>query len=309
MKIAILILAHKNFKQLIKLIDRLQHPCIDIYIHLDLKWKLNREEIIQLRKKSFLIDDRISCSLDDSSLVEVEEMLLREAYRNKYDYYCLISAQDYPIVSTDFLVQNLQKNYPNSYIDITPSSFGNWVWFKYTASQWFKQKNNMLNIKKNKLTKLNKLIYLFYDILCVQNCRTLNRKLKKMNIKTYGGSQWWILSDKEVEKILQYINNNPSTCSEIKKSFTPDETFFQTVLMQTEAARNVKVNKVNATDRNCATYIDFGGYDKPVVAHPYVLTINDVDKIQIARKNNYLFARKFDETIDNDIFEWIDRDC
>lgn len=130
-----------------------------------------------------------------------------------------------------------------------------------------------------------------------------------MNIKTYGGSQWWILSDKEVEKILQYINNNPSTCSEIKKSFTPDETFFQTVLMQTEAARNVKVNKVNATDRNCATYIDFGGYDKPVVAHPYVLTINDVDKIQIARKNNYLFARKFDETIDNDIFEWIDRDC
>jgi hypothetical protein len=37
MRFAYLILAHANPKQLQRLVNRLSHPCVDFYIHIDLK--------------------------------------------------------------------------------------------------------------------------------------------------------------------------------------------------------------------------------------------------------------------------------
>ena len=45
MKIAILILAHKNINQLLRLAQRLQGKDIDLYIHLDKKWNVSTEMV------------------------------------------------------------------------------------------------------------------------------------------------------------------------------------------------------------------------------------------------------------------------
>ena len=52
MKHAALIMAHKNKRQLIRLIKAMPTEDIDIFVHLDKKWKLTKEEIAEIENSS-----------------------------------------------------------------------------------------------------------------------------------------------------------------------------------------------------------------------------------------------------------------
>lgn len=310
MKLAVLILAHKNVHQVTRLIESLRASDVDIFLHADKKWELNEQEIALLRQQCYMIETRISCALDSAELVDAELELLRTATQHgNYQYFCLISGQDYPLYSIQEILRKLERCYPEPILDVTPYAQGNWVWMKFNASSWYKSKNSALNQrymgKKSTVKKLKKLGYLLWDICVIQRFNTLARKLKRMGMGIYGGSAWWILPDTIVKKILAMQQENTEFCNLLRDAFTPEETFFQTMVMNSDFAEKISVNSHRESKRHCATFIDFGGNERPVVAHPYVFTMQDLPSLCQARNEGYLFARKFDENIDGEILNYL----
>lgn len=113
MKIAILILCHKNPKQINLLLDKLNHQDIDCYIHIDKKADFANK--ITKRSNIVLLPDeqRVSVEWAQISQVTATLNLLNTAVAGirgrGYDYYWLISGQDWPLRSADKIVKFLKN--------------------------------------------------------------------------------------------------------------------------------------------------------------------------------------------------------
>lgn len=107
---AYLILAHQHFAQLRKLVELLDDPRNDIFIHVDLKARFDPagwNEVCRYSRLVFL-EHRIKVSWGGVSIMRSELALLKEAMAHgKYDYYHLLSGMVCPlrtrIRSTAFL--------------------------------------------------------------------------------------------------------------------------------------------------------------------------------------------------------------
>lgn len=108
------------------------------------------------------------------------------------------------------------------------------------------------------------------------------------NFLPYGGAQFWALYKNHVEYIVKTIEEYPSYFKFFKYVMVPDEILFQTI-MGNYSKKNELVNDT----------LHFLEWDRKGA----VLTIEDSENIL----NTYhLFARKFDNTIDDQILDWID---
>lgn len=112
MKIAILIQCHKNPKQINLLLERLNHPDIDCYLHIDKKADF-ADKIIH-RENVFVLPDeqRVSVEWAQISQVTATLNLLNTAVasaRGGYDYYWLISGQDWPLRSVEEILCNITE--------------------------------------------------------------------------------------------------------------------------------------------------------------------------------------------------------
>ena len=114
MKQAILIMCHNEYYILEKLIELIDYPLIDIYIHVDIKWKnfpFERLKNIVKKGKIFFTDERLDVKWGEYSQVECEMILLKQASKKKYKYYHLISGVDLPLqrIENIFRYFNNQK--------------------------------------------------------------------------------------------------------------------------------------------------------------------------------------------------------
>lgn len=115
---------------------------------------------------------------------------------------------------------------------------------------------------------------------------------KKKNIegiKYYYGSCGWYLSGEFVEYCLAYLDEKPEFYESYKKTSCPDESFFQTLLMNSKYA---------GTRKDYLHYIDWSEGK----SSPKILVCDDFDKIFSSGK---LMARKFDIDVDPKIIEKI----
>lgn len=102
---AYLIIAHTDRNQLVRLLRAIDDPRNDIYVHLDSKWSASPEDFRPYVKSSALrFIDRIHPAWGGSRLIKVEMDLIREAHSHgSYSYYHLLSGQDMPVKSQDFI--------------------------------------------------------------------------------------------------------------------------------------------------------------------------------------------------------------
>lgn len=99
MKFAFLILAHNEFEVLQHLVNALDDPRNDIYIHYDKKVG-NLPRITTKNSGLFVCEERIDVRWGDVSMLEAEYALWKLAYsRGKYSYYHLISGVHFPLKS------------------------------------------------------------------------------------------------------------------------------------------------------------------------------------------------------------------
>lgn len=271
-------MAHKNPIQLSRLIDRLQHPNFDIYIHLDKKIELDAFEFLEKTPRVWFIKDRVKCNWGGWNFTKGIVKSMKEVMANEsYGFINLISAQDYPIYSADqiynYLIDNKGQNF---------------IYFADKESQWIKEA--AYRYQRYHFTDFEfKGKYFFQKILN----KIIPKRILPENMKIYGGSNssWWTISGDCASYVVNKISGNVAFDNFFKYSWGSDEFVITTVIMNSEY-REKSIN-------NNFRYIDWsaGG------AHPKFLVSDDLPQII---NSQMLFARKFDINIDEEILDKID---
>ncbi|MEI0611888.1 beta-1,6-N-acetylglucosaminyltransferase [Brachyspira pilosicoli] len=272
-KNCILIAAHKNHNQLIRLINHLKTD-FDLYVHIDKKCKLNIKsfENVHIYKKYKVYHGGIS-------QVITTLFLIKEAVKNNYERYIFISAQDVPLKTNkeiiDFFDNNKNKEFTSYSNIVNNKNIYSEMCFRLNTYNFGKIYRKLLN------RKLRELISSFPPI----------KRTTPENI--YYGSSWWNLTNNAIKYILDYTEKNPQFLKRFNYTWGCDEFYFQSILLNSE----FKDNCVN----DCLRYLIWG------VGTPINFTTKDYDNIK-NNINNNIFARKFDENIDNDIIDKLYKD-
>ncbi len=277
MKLAVLIQCHKNPEQINRLLDVMKSDEVDFYIHVDRKSDIADE--IEKRTDVHILpsERRVDVKWGGFSQVEATLNLLDEALKaGGYGYYFLISGQDFPVRPICELIEFLESGDGNNYVDLFPSL------------------NNGLD-KQNNLDKRNQIVYgdrLMGRGKCARIMRRLwvavtggydrtfgiFRRKNVLNLKFYFGSSWWCLSKDFVEYATEYLAKTPQYAEFFRKASCPDESFFQTLLMNSPYADTRK------------EYLHFIKWEDGK-SSPENLTLRDFDEAVAGGK---FMARKID---------------
>jgi hypothetical protein len=259
-KLVYLILAHQNCEQVKRLIVRLSDEMTLFVVHVDLKVSVNEFKKLENIDNTFLITNRSLCNWGDYSIVNTTLNGLRYIKENIkiYDRVILLSGQDYPIKSTAYI-----KNYFESDTDR--------IYIEYFSLPFSGLTNGGIHRFPN-----------FYEI--------------QQNLPLYAGSQWWSLPFSVVNYLLDVVHESKFYKEYFEKVFAPDESFFQTLLL------NSKEDFILGNlSRYSLHYLDWTTGEKS----PKILTIDDFKELASSSK---LFARKFNMNTHDEILTLIDHE-
>ena len=278
MRIAVLILAHKNLPQLDRLLQRVTTD-FDVYLHLDKKWDIDVKHFEKY--KNLYLTNRYLINWGSYQQVQADAELFRAAFKNDYDYYLLISGQDVPVKSNRQIIDFLSENSNHSFVD--HEMFPKKAWVEYFEGGYSRVSYYYgFDFKKNTVGFIKKKGLAFIRML--QKLTGLKRKLQPVNY--YGGWNWVNLNRPAMAHIVSFINNNPNFLKSFKYTLCGDEVWIQTALMNSE-------NEVVNTDLR---YTDWRG----CLENPKTLTIGHLDEMMAS---NALFARKFDTDVDAKVID------
>lgn len=275
-KNCILILAHKNHNQIMRLINHLKTD-FDLYVHIDKRNKLNIKSFDNVN-----VYKEFKTYHGGVSLVIATLFLIEEAYKNNYDRYIFISGQDVPLKTNKEIINFFDTNKNKEYISY--ESINN-------SEAMYKEMSFRLN--SYNFGKLYRLIFHRNIRELLSNFPLIKRTTPK-NI--YYGSSWWNLTNNAIKYILDYTKQNPNFLKRFNYTWCGDEMFFQSILLNSE----FKNDCINDNLR----YID---WSEKKGSSPKTFNINDYNIIK-ENINNNLFARKFDENFDNDIINKLYKD-
>lgn len=272
-KNCILILAHKNHNQIMRLINHLKTD-FDLYVHIDKRNKLNIKSFDNVN-----VYKEFKTYHGGVSLVIATLFLIEEAYKNNYDRYIFISGQDVPLKTNKEIINFFDTNKNKEYISY--ESINN-------SEAMYKEMSFRLN--SYNFGKLYRLIF-HRNIRELLSNFPLIKRTTPENI--YYGSQWWNLTNNAIKYILDYTKQNPNFLKRFNYTWGSDEFYFQSILLNSEFNNNC----INDNLR----YLIWG------VGTPINFTIKDYDDIK-NNINNNIFSRKFDENFDNDIINKLYKD-
>lgn len=281
MKVAIMILAHKNIQQVIRFIRQFDDSLFDVYLHIDRKLTLTEEDLNQLKEISNLEmipeRERVSITWGDRSMLEAERKIMHLASKKEHFFYLMLSGQDLLIKDSDdlydFLLQNKDFNF-NELIDenLIPA-FRKRNEIHYPIRATLKESTLSRNLLKL-LTGGRKHTFFFFKT-----------KFSKQ-YDFHFGSSWFAYNQKMVDFILQFEKEHPDFYEGFKHSLNPDECYYQTILFASPYVDTIKNKNL--------TYIDWSEKG----SSPKVLRLEDKDKVL---SSSFYLARKFDMTIDEEI--------
>jgi hypothetical protein len=284
MRIAIMMLVHKNEQQVQRLINHLSND-FDVYVHIDKNISLKINEI-----NNAFVYKKYKTYWGSFNIVLAMLYLLNNAFLKKYDRYIFISGQDLPLKSNSE-IKDFFRNNNFEYIELEklPIKFwgGNGGLDRLTDYHMITggiKKHHLLSRLFNKIFHKNIFIENYiYKVIMVKT------KPRKIDYLFYGGSQWTNYTNLCVSKIFEYLEFDKKYIRRYKWTNFSDEIFFQTII--------AKFNSLSIENYNLR-YIDWENGPE----YPKILREEDYEKI-IASKA--LFARKFDENVDNNIIEKI----
>lgn len=307
-----IILAHSNPEQLKRLASNLLGENIYIYIHIDLNTKIIDFSELLNHENIFFIEDRVRCLWGDYSLVKATLNSIKKIIADKRDgHIVLLSGHDYPLHSAKNIQMFFEYNKKINFIECIPLKEAWPNHFKYRIQAYkyhftneksdfvciptifsFRPRGILRNLKillirsiKDKKIKHLKILYKFF----------LYKKPPK-EVDFFGGSQWWAIHIETMKEIIAYIDREKEFKKFFFDSVIPDEVFFQTAIMK------LKKNGHDIYINPPLTYIKWGSKTDN---SPKTLKIENHKEIMDA-SDNFLFARKFDSNIDDEIIKLIE---
>lgn len=282
MKIAVLVLCHKNPEQIEMLINALDSCEMDFYIHVDRKSEIrlnfNKENVVVLPE-----NQRISVSWGGYSMIEATLSLLYVMRKSGkvYDYVWLISGQDFPIRSINDILYFFDANKGKDFIEIIDD---NEAYVRnYLKRNELKYPNWMLSDRL--FIKLLKRAY--WILTGGKKTIFFKRNMPGCIRKFYFGSQWWALTSQSLNRIMEFLDNHAEILTFFSTTLVPDECFFQTLYMET-SSKNTRDSSV--------CFVNWGKSKR----NPECFTKEDFEKLLNLSKK-YLIARKFDVNVDEAI--------
>ena len=323
-KIALLFLVHKSPEQFSHLLRRLDDRRFDFYIHVDAKSDINLFLPIESQIKTshvHWISNRIKTYFNDFSLVEATCSVMKAACsRGDYFYYILLTGQDYPIKSNDYIYKKLHDSYPTAFIDMygVHEAFSSGVkWVENIGYSYFSQsiRKKIQNTLGNKIYyssygRIFKALPKMYDILMTYLSCSPRKRIEKTEYTYSAGSHFWMLPDLAVRHIINVFEHDTNINAIFRHIAAPEESYFQTVLSSMDTLdvpdnMLLQFEDVNKEmDNPALRLIKWYENGKHTNGHPAIWNINDAPIID---KAEALYARKFDISIDSKILKYLDK--
>jgi hypothetical protein len=275
MKVAYIILAHQYPQQLLRLVQRLEHPAFDCWIHLDDKCRIAEYKEVFEIKNVFAVQTRLGLSWGHFNIVQAMINCLKESFNSieDYNYFIFLSGMDYPLHSPVIFLNYLKDHAGNEFIGNRPLN---------------ESQQNMIRITNY---HFNNLSHPFGKITERIANKIFPKRKFPYPFEIRKGPQWMTLSRAAVAYILDFIFRNPTYSAWFKFVLAPDEFFFQTILYNSPFREKMK--------NHIFHYIDWSEQKKS----PKTLTIEDKEKLLASP---LFFARKFDEKSDHTILDVLD---
>lgn len=277
MRIANIIIAHKNPDQLVELIKQYPEEYFHNWVHIDSRTDFSSfKSLMDLKNVTLLPRRKVVWAGYSFVKVTIEAFQIIKATKEKFSYYNLISGMDFPIRSTvefhEFLSESYQKE-KKEFFQISEID-SNWP-----ASHRFEKYHlNDFTMKGRYFLE-----------------RIINKILPKRNfydgkMTPYGRSAWFTASSDFIEYSLNFFEENKDYLNFFKSVWCPDELVFCTLIMNSPFKNNLASNNLR--------YIDWSEGK----ANPKTLKIEDKCKLL---ESGMFLARKFDTSIDSAILEEI----
>lgn len=287
MKIAIMMLIHE-YKEQQKILVRNLAKDFDVFVHVDKRSKIKVED---LEMKNVFPYSKYKVYWGHYNQILATLFLFKQANEKRYDRYIFISGTDIPLKS-NLQIKKFFENNEKEYFSFAELPFSSWGG-GFDRVDYFYPKNlcrGKVNIFERLLFKIenkvnNKFLIPFMKFL------GLKRRIK--GIKYFGGANWMDLTGKCVSQIIEYTNTHKKFVKKFHHTINADEIFFQTIICN--FVKDIK--KENITLR----YVDWSSES----SSPRTLRKEDYSKL---KSSDYLFARKFDPSIDSEIMNLLYKD-
>ena len=279
-KHAFLIMAHSEFGLLKKLIQALDDPRNEIFVHIDKNSKdFEINQFINLTKQSksdFIKRRKVSWGA--YSQIQCEINLLKESTQTYHQYYHLLSGVDLPIKPQDKIHAFFDMNKGTEFLSfhheaMDRKSFLQRIQFYHPLQEWLGHKGpdtlvyqlNRVLLKCQELLKINRL----------QNSKTTYRKGATWFSITHNFAKHIVAEEKAIQKKYRWTQ-----CA--------DEIFLHTIAWNSMFRDKIVDNSLR--------YIDWKR------GRPYVFTQYDFDELV---QSEALFARKFSQEREPEIISEI----
>jgi len=329
MKFAYLINAHKNAKHVVRLIDRLNNDRTDFVIHVSKTCEIGFWKEIKGLTKSY--QNVYFCKREKSihagfaivqATINGMETLIKVG--SKFDYFHLLSGQDYPIKKNEDIFDYFENNAGNEYMyywKMFPSKneeyFNDHPWGSHRQSfrldrfnfPWLGKTFTIPELQSRRL--LDKSFYLtlkifLFELKKYRKLGTIKEEFWRLffsrilpekrnhdvDFTFYGGKTWFSFTRGLIEHIISERHNTPKWKVFFQYSLIPDEMYFHSIVMDSKFSKNV----VNDYLRE----VEWAGGDD---FHPVFWFKKDLERLT---KSKNFWARKFDDNVDNEIIDLID---
>lgn len=291
MRHAFLVMAHSEFKLLIKIIQMLDDDNNDIYIHIDKKSKnVPRDIICNAAKMSHVyFYQEYKIFWGTYTQTECELFLLEEAHKRGYDYYHLLSGADLPLVSQKTMQQFFEKHNGTEYVFMIEPTIDKKYYSWYSVYHPFQK-----YLRRSRCEMINKFFWILDEFVVKLQLAVGLDRVKDNTIIFQKGANWFSITNQFAEYVLSKKEWISKVFSCTRSS---DEMFLQTVLINSPYFENlVYPHFENQDGYKNIRYIDWKR------GSPYTFRKDDFSELI---ESNCLFARKFSQTSDPEIIDKI----
>lgn len=291
--IAYCISAHKNPSQVRRLLKSIYSPSDLFYVNIfgissRLEEEIWREKLKDYCSENFCINYKYRNVYATFELVNGFLDAIRYFSIRAYDYLINLSGQCYPLRSAEYIKRFFDKR-DASYIRVAripegwPEASSRLLYSYYRVPSF-----GLIDFVARAFGRSIYGGYLFIRI------PRIHGRLP-YQLDAYGGSGWNCISRKHVDYILEFIKEMPDIVGFFRRVWAPDEHFFQTIIMNSPLKSSVVDDDL--------WYADWSG--KKGRHGAATLTMDDADNLMHARASK-LFARKFDNNVDEEILDFVD---
>ena len=233
MRHAIMIMAHKDIGQLCRLVEYFSHDCY-VFIHIDKKFKLSNDDRERLRAFPWVVGvyQRFNVHWGGFSILRCEMYMLRKVLKEcDAEYVHLISGQDYPMKPLDEFLLFFERHHDKDCLQYIHLPHPSWEQNSFRRFSYFFPYDCYCDSRRSG-RKIHK-------ILNFQRRYGLRRPLPTTFEHIYGNSQWFSITRRSTQLLVDYTRRHPWLYWRMWMTFAPEESYIATVLVNLKGGKDI----------------------------------------------------------------------